>query len=153
VCSAVAARSAAAGSGGPFSQRTQPRSEPKPSRSRGDTNLLNIIASEQAVHLIDWDFPMVRYPLAELSALDEHAYLHGLDGLPAAFFAGYGEVSAGLLVAYRIVGCFGWLSGDDWDAWNSDPSLPVLARIRLHRWHRRLEEWAKATPGLSAALV
>ena len=56
--------------------------------------------------------PVGPVSLAELSAL-EHAYLHGLDGLPAAFFAGYGEVSARLVLAYWIVGCIGWLSGDD----------------------------------------
>ena len=124
-----------------------------PAITHGDTNLLNIIASDRAVQLIDWDFPMVRYPLAELSALDEHAYLHGLDGLPGAFFSGYGQVSAELLLAYRIVGCIGWLSGDDWDEWNADPNLPEVARTRLQRWRHRLLEWAKATPVLSTALA
>ena len=104
---------------------------------------------DQKVQLIDWDFPMVRYPMAELSALDEHTYLHGSEGLPAAFFAGYGrEVSSELLLVHRIVGCLGWLSGDDWALWNADPDVPLLARDRLDRWHKRLLIWADRIPDL-----
>lgn len=126
----------------------------RPTLTHGDTNLLNIIADEDSVRLIDWDFPAVRYPIAELSALDEHAYLHGMEGLPPAFFQGYGrDVSAELLLAYRIVGCLGWLSGDDWAAWESDPTLPVQARDRLGRWHARLLRWAHNARKLAVRLA
>ncbi len=127
----------------------------RPTVTHGDVNLLNIIAGPERVQLIDWDNPLVRYPLIELAALDEHAYLHGYhDGLPAAFFTGYGrEVPADLLLAYRIVGCIGWLSGDDWTAWQNDPALPDLARKRTHRWHTRLQRWADETPNLIGSLA
>lgn len=119
----------------------------RPSVTHGDVNMLNLIVGDHEVQLIDWDFPMVRYPLAELSALDEHAYLHGIDGLPAAFFAGYGrEVSPELLLVHRIVGCLSWLSGDDWALWEADPDLPAPARERLDRWHMRLLAWADRIP-------
>jgi thiamine kinase-like enzyme len=65
--------------------------EERPAVTHGDVSLPNIMVSVHRVQLIDWDFPRVRYPMAELSTLDEHAYLHGSEGLPAAFFAGYGR--------------------------------------------------------------
>lgn len=103
----------------------------RPVLTHGDTNLLDIIVNEHTVTLIDWDYPAVRYPLAELSALDEHAYLHGLDGLPSSFFTGCGKpVSPELLSAYRVVGCLGWLRSDEWSSWQSDPDLPEPARQR-----------------------
>ena len=120
-----------------------------PCLTHGDANLLNIIVGEHAVTLIDWDFPAVRYPLAELSPLDEHVYLSGGDGLPPAFFAGYGRtVPADLLLAYRMVGCFNWLSGRDWEPWEADTAMPISARRRLRRWHERLVEWVGRTPDL-----
>ena len=59
---------------------------------------------------------------------------------------------ADLLFAYRIVGCIGWLSGDDWAEWDSDPNLPDRARARMKRWHGRLVEWARASHTHSAVL-
>jgi aminoglycoside phosphotransferase (APT) family kinase protein len=124
-----------------------------PCLTHGDANLLNVIVGEQAVTLIDWDFPSVRYPLAELSALDEHVYLSGGDGLPPAFFAGYGRnAPADLLLAYRMTGCFRWLSSSDWEHWEADTTMPAAARNRLHRWHDRLVEWAGRTPDLARRL-
>jgi len=135
-------------------QRAEQIRAERPTVTHGDVNLHNIIAGDQAVQLIDWDFPKVRYPLAELSALDEHAYLHGCVELPPAFFAGYGRaVPAELLLAYRIVGCFGWLSGDDWAQWHADPDLPIAARDRLNRWHGLLLAWADQTPELISRLA
>lgn len=72
-----------------------------PCLAHGDSNPLNIIVGGHAVTLIDWDLPAVRFPLAELSALDEHVYLAGRDGLPPVFFTGYGRtVPADLLLAW-----------------------------------------------------
>jgi hypothetical protein len=46
---------------------------------------------------------VVRYPIDELSALDQHVYLNGAKGLPAAFNDGYGrEVPRDLLLAYGM---------------------------------------------------
>ncbi len=119
----------------------------------GDANLLNIIVGERAVTLIDWDFPAVGYPLAELSALDEHVYLGGGEGLPHAFFAGYGRtVPADLLLAYRMVGCFRWLSSGEWERWAVDTTIPTSARQRLRHWHERLSTWARRTPDLAHTL-
>ncbi len=126
----------------------------RPTVTHGDINLLNIVVTDdEAVRLIDWDFPTVRYPLAELAAFDEHAYLHGLEGLPRAFFEGYGRaVPADLLLAYRVVGCLGWLSSDDWREWDETPDLPGPARARLRAWHERLLAWADRLPDLGKAL-
>ena len=71
----------------------------------------------------------------------------------ARSFLATGRSRPSFLLAYRIVGCIGWLSGDDWDEWNADPNLPEVARTRLQRWRHRLLEWAKATPVLSTALA
>lgn len=115
----------------------------------GDASLLNIIVWDQTVTLINWDFPAVKYPLAELSALDEHVYLSGADRLPAAFLAGYGrDVPADLLLAYRTVGCLGWLSGDDWTRWNAMALMPAPARRRLELSDRRLLDWVDRMPDL-----
>jgi tRNA A-37 threonylcarbamoyl transferase component Bud32 len=132
-------------------------SEIRASRSsvlHGDINLLNIIVNDNAVRLIDWDFPRVGQHLAELSALDEHAYLHGLDGLPAEFYEGYGRsVPENLLLAYRIVGCVGWLASDDWIEWDHNDDLPEAARSRLNEWHHRLLDWSDRIPDLAARLT
>nr|WP_294695355.1 phosphotransferase [uncultured Friedmanniella sp.] len=119
----------------------------------GDANLLNVIVGPGGVTLIDWDFPAVRYPLAELSALDEHVYLSGGEGLPDPFFRGYGAaVPRDLLLLYRMVGCLQWLSGDDWPSWDRDTALPPPARRRIREWHRRLLDWADQIPDLCRGL-
>lgn len=120
----------------------------------GDVNLLNIIVTpDQNAQFIDWDFPVVRYPMDELSALDEHAYLHGMDGLPPSFFEGYGaKVPSDLLLAHRIVGCVGWLSSDEWEKWKVDPDVHPAARARLRSWHERLMAWAQSIPSRVSAL-
>lgn len=125
-----------------------------PCLTHGDANLLNVIVNEDAVTLIDWDTPAVRYPLDELSALDEHVYLcDGGAGLPPAFFSGYGrDVSVDLLLIYRMVGCLGWLSGDEWSDWAADKALPPSARHRLKRWHGRLLRWTQQIPDLTRAV-
>lgn len=126
----------------------------RPAVVHGDINLLNIIVTpDLSAKFIDWDFPAVRYPMDELSALDEHAYLHGMDGLPPSFFEGYGAiVPADLLLAHRIVGCIGWLSSDDWTNWEADRDMPFAARARLHRWHERLMVWGRSVPSRVQAL-
>jgi Phosphotransferase enzyme family len=126
----------------------------RPCLVHGDANLLNIIVGDDQVTLIDWDFPGVRYPIDELSALDEHAYLNGAEGLPAAFFDGYGrDIPRDLLLAYRMVGCLNWLSSDDWDQWAHDSTVPAPARNRLALWHDRLVEWVDQMPQLSDLLI
>ena len=135
-----------------YARAREVRSE-VPSLIHGDANLLNIIVEEHAVTLIDWDFPGVGYPLAELSALDEHVYLSGGEGLPHAFFTGYGRtVPADLLLAYRMVGCFRWLSSGEWERWAVDTTIPTSARRRLRHWHERLVTWAGRTPHLALTL-
>jgi len=125
----------------------------RPSVLHGDVNLLNIVVNEDEARLIDWDFPRVGQPLAELSALDEHAYLHGLDGLPSSFFEGYDRpVPRDLLLAYRIVGCIGWLASGDWEEWDRAPELPDAARSRLDKWHQRLLDWSIGIPEVITTL-
>jgi aminoglycoside phosphotransferase (APT) family kinase protein len=68
-----------------------------------DASFHNLILGDDRVTLIDWDYPAARYPLEELEALEEHAYLNGISELPNAFFAGYGrQVSRPLLRLRRI---------------------------------------------------
>jgi len=62
-----------------------------PCLTHTDANFHNIIVGTDRATLIDWDYPAVHYPLEELEALEEHAYLNGISELPAAFFAGYGK--------------------------------------------------------------
>jgi len=125
----------------------------RPAVVHGDINLFNIIVNDEAVRLIDWDSPAVKQPLRELSALDEHAYLHNLDGLPPSFFDGYAyPVPRHLLLAYRIVGCVGWLASDDWAEWRSTSELHAATRSRLEHWHQLLLDWCDRIPDLVATL-
>ncbi|HLM22242.1 MAG TPA: hypothetical protein VK390_12060 [Propionibacteriaceae bacterium] len=96
-----------------------------PCLAHTDANFHNIIVAADKVTLIDWDFPAVRYPLEELEALEEHAYLNGVAELPAAFFAGYGrDVSRPLLRLHRIVGCLGALSSTEWSDMAAEVDTP-----------------------------
>ena len=53
-----------------------------PCLAHTDANFHNLILAADRVTLIDWDYPGVRYPLEELEALEEHAYLNGVAELP-----------------------------------------------------------------------
>jgi hypothetical protein len=118
-----------------------------PCLTHGDANLHNVVVSDELATLIDWDFPAVRYPIDELSALDEHAYLNGASGLPPSFFAGYGRhVPRHLLHLYRIVGCLTWLSSQEWANWAADGSLPQATRTTLFGWRRKLLTWVDRLP-------
>jgi hypothetical protein len=104
-----------------------------PCLSHGDPNFHNVVVGDASVTLIDWDFPVVRYPVDELAGVEEHAYLYGFSKLPAAFFAGYGrEVSRPLLRLYRIASCLGTLSSPGWAGMLVDDAMPAgqLAMIR-----------------------
>ena len=108
----------------------------------GDANLHNAIVGPRQATLIDWDFPAVRYPLDELSAFEEHYYLHGGTRLPDAFFAGYGRnPPRHLLLLYRAVGCVHWLTSDDWAQWEGDHTIPSDDQARLRRWRTKLLSW------------
>jgi len=113
----------------------------------GDANLHNVVVDDERATLIDWDFPAVRYPIDELAALDEHAYLNGGSGLPPSFFVGYGrQISLRLLRIYRIVGCLTWLSGEDWTEWGSSDSIPPSTRATILDWRRKLLAWLDHLP-------
>jgi hypothetical protein len=104
-----------------------------------DANFHNIVVGTDRVTLIDWDYPAVRYPLEELEGLEEHAYLHGVSELPAAFFAGYGrEVSRPLLRLHRIVACFGTFNSE----WSDMAARhPADLRSILRMWDKPLRDW------------
>lgn len=113
----------------------------QPCLVHSDPNFHNIVVSNERATLIDWDYPAVHYPLEELEALEEHAYLHGIPGLPAAFLAGYGiEVSRPLLRLYRIVGNLGVLNSE-WSEMAADPRHPANLRSMLAVWDWQLREW------------
>lgn len=120
----------------------------QPCLLHGDCNLDNFIVTGQTVRPIDWDYPRVDSPLSELSALDEHAYLHGMtDGLPPAFWDGYGHTyPADLLLLYRAAGCLNWLGSPEWGDWQTDPDLNDATKDKLRHWHRRLTAWADELP-------
>lgn len=108
----------------------------------GDPNFHNMIMGTDKVTLIDWDGPAVRYPLEELEALEEHAYLNGVSELPAAFFAGYGrDVSRPLLRLHRIVGCLGSFNTTEWADTAADSSSPAELRSLIDGWNKRLRDW------------
>jgi hypothetical protein len=107
-----------------------------------DPNFRNIIVGADRVTLIDWDYPAVRYPLEELEALEEHAYLNGVAELPTAFFAGYGrDVSRPLLRIHRIVGGLGTLSSTEWSDMAADSRYPAGQRSMLRGWDKQLRDW------------
>jgi hypothetical protein len=113
-----------------------------PCLTHTDANFHNIIVSPQQATLIDWDHPAVRYPLEELEALEEHAYLHGVAELPNAFLAGYGrDVSRPLLRIHRIVACLGTLSSTEWSDMAADDRYPAYQRSMLRRWKQQVRDW------------
>lgn len=114
----------------------------------GDNNLDNFIVTERNVRIIDWDYPKVGYPLTELSALDEHAYLNGMPtGLPDNFWRGYGRTYPDeLILLYRAIGCINWLAGDDWNGFQNDPTISDPMKRKLHQWHGLLTSWTDTLP-------
>ena len=113
-----------------------------PCLAHTDANFHNIIVGTDQVTLIDWDNPAVRYPLEELEALEEHAYLNGVPELPASFFAGYGrDVSRPLLRLHRIVGCLGTLGSTEWSDLASDSRYSADQRSMIRRWNEQLRDW------------
>ncbi|MEV6715874.1 lipopolysaccharide kinase InaA family protein [Lentzea sp. NPDC051208] len=106
-----------------------------------DVNLHNIIVSEDAATLIDWDNPGLGNPLDELAAFEEHLYLHGTV-LPQAFWTGYGSrPDPNLLRVHRIAGCVGWLASADWRQWEADRTLKPENLARVRNWRRLLAQW------------
>jgi hypothetical protein len=113
-----------------------------PCLAHTDANFHNIIVGTDHATLIDWDYPAVRYPLEELEALEEHAYLNGVAELPASFFAGYGkEVSRPLLRLHRIVGCLGSLGSSEWSEMAEDRRFPADLRHMIRGWDQQLRHW------------
>lgn len=120
-----------------------------PCLSHGDPNFHNVVVGDASVTLIDWDFPMVRYPLDELAGVEEHAYLHGFSELPAAFFAGYGrDVSRQLLRLCRTVGCLGTLSSPDWAGMLVDDVMPAGQLAMIRRFYQGWSDWFDQRPRL-----
>jgi hypothetical protein len=84
----------------------------------------------------------VRYPLEELEALEEHAYLNGISELPNAFFAGYGrQVSRPLLRLHRIIGCLGVFGSTEWSNLAADACIAPDQRSLIRSWDTRLKLW------------
>ena len=107
-----------------------------------DANFHNLILGDDRVTLIDWDYPAVRYPLEELEALEEHAYLNGISELPNAFFAGYGrQVSRPLLRLHRIIGCLGVFGSTEWSNLAADARIAPDQRSLIRSWVTRLKLW------------
>jgi hypothetical protein len=113
-----------------------------PCLAHTDANFHNIIVSGDQATLIDWDNPAVRYPLEELEALEEHAYLNGVAELPTSFFAGYGRyVSRPLLRLHRIAGCLGTLGSTEWSGLADDNRYPLDQQAMIRRWNEQLRDW------------
>ncbi|HEY0693045.1 MAG TPA: phosphotransferase [Kribbella sp.] len=119
-----------------------------PCLSHGDPNFHNVVVvGDASVTLIDWDFPVVRYPVDELAGVEEHAYLYGFSKLPAAFFAGYGrEVSRPLLRLYRIASCLGTLSSPDWAGMLVDDAMPAGQLAMIRRFYQGWSNWFDHLP-------
>jgi len=113
-----------------------------PCLTHTDANFHNLILAADRVTLIDWDHPGVRYPLEELEALEEHAYLNGVAELPEAFFAGYGrEVSRPLLRLHRMSGCLGHVGSREWAEMAADSRHPPELRSMIRAWDEQLKNW------------
>jgi hypothetical protein len=113
-----------------------------PCLAHTDANFHNIIVGPDRATLVDWDNPAVRYPLEELGALEDHAYLNGVRALPAAFFVGYGRnVSRPLLRIHRLVGCLGAFSSMEWSGMADDERYPEKLRSMIRDWDNQLREW------------
>lgn len=116
--------------------------EQLPCLTHGDTNFANMIITDDAARPIDWDFPAIRYPLDELEALEEHAFVNGTPELPDAFFAGYGRpVSRSLLRLYRRAGCLAGMSNPEGEELKNDPSISEENRAMLHLWDAQHLDW------------
>ena len=110
--------------------------------THADPNFHNLILATDRVTLIDWDYPAVRYPLEELEALEEHAYLNGVAELPDAFFAGYGrQVPRALLRLHRLTGCIGHVGSREWADMAADSRNPPELRSMISTWDERLKNW------------
>ncbi len=113
-----------------------------PCLAHTDANFHNLILAADRVTLIDWDYPGVRYPLEELEALEEHAYLNGIPELPDAFFAGYGrQVSRALLRLHRLAGCIGHVGSREWADMAADNRNPPELRSMIRTWDEQLKNW------------
>ncbi len=116
------------------------RSTP-PALLHKDVNTENIIVGTGSATLIDWGYPQIGDPRAEISALDEHVYLAGSGELPEAFFTAYGVSRADLhLSVHRLTGAIGWLASEDWDEW---ADLPPELTLRIQGWHTALLDYLR----------
>lgn len=85
------------------------------SLGHGDINMWNIIVANDTATLIDWDYPRVGDPAMEVALLDKHASLFNGQGVPPAFFAGYGHGPAEPNTSiHRVVQTLAWAASDNW---------------------------------------
>lgn len=113
----------------------------------GDINMWNILVSPDTVTLIDWDHPRVADPAMEVALLDKHASLFAANGLPAAFFDGYGRGPHEPNVpVHRIVQTLAWATGPDWAEIENDPALPDELKQRARRWRPVLVDFLRELP-------
>jgi hypothetical protein len=119
-----------------------------------DDNMWNIIvdAAHGRAWLIDWDGPQVGDPAMEVALLDKHASLFNGRGLPAAFFAGYGQpASEPNTSLHRVVQTVRWAASRDWDA-IEEKDLPADLKQRARRWLATLLAYVARLPDHIARL-
>lgn len=101
----------------------------------GDIHMWNVLVTELAATLIDWDFPRVADPALEVALLDKHASLFNGTGLPASFFDGYGRPAPEPNTSiHRVVQTLDWATSSDWVEFEADPQLPEVLKQRTRRW-------------------
>ena len=113
-----------------------------PCLAHTDANFHNIIVGADQVTLVDWDYPAVRYPLEELEALEEHAYLNGVVELPGRLLR---RLRQGRLAPAPADPPHRELLGDaELDGvvrHGSRQSIPPGQRSMIRRWDEQLRDW------------
>ncbi len=123
------------------SLRTQPTA-----LLHGDVNMWNVIVGDDAVSLIDWDYPRVGDPAMEVALLDKHASLFNGRGLHAAFFDGYGHAPVEPNTSlHRVVQTMTWAAGDDWSAFDQQ-EFPAELHKRTRAWLKELLAYVAQLP-------
>lgn len=113
----------------------------------GDIHMWNVLVTERAATLIDWDFPRVADPALEVALLDKHASLFNGTGLPASFFDGYGRPAPEPNTSiHRVVQTLDWATSSDWAEFEADPQLPAEMKQRTRRWLPVLLDYLRDLP-------
>lgn len=134
-------------------QAATPLRSARTSLGHGDIHMWNVIVDGARATLIDWDYPAVRDPALEVALLDKHTSLFNGrgrqrdDGLPPAFFEGYGRPATEPNTSiHRVVATLQWATGSDWAEFERDPTLSENLKARARSWRATLWGYVDRLP-------